>query len=211
MKVELHLHTSRYSGCAVNSPSELMAGLVSAGYEAVFVTEHDAVWPDDELAELKAEFPRLAIFPGVELSLGAWDVFEHLLVLGTNDRRYLELAGGPEPDVAAILDRARAAGHMTVLAHPFRWDGGAEMLRRHLRPDAIELCTCNHDPEQAAVSAATARGLNLPVVNAGDVHSLAMVGRFWIETARPLTGPADLREMILAGEYANCPDDSEPA
>jgi len=211
MKVELHLHTSRYSGCAVDSPPELMTELIAAGYDAVFLTEHDAVWPDPELAELRGHFPGLTILPGVELSLDDGRAFQHLLVLGTNDPAFVELARADRPDAAAILDQARAAGCPTVLAHPFRWDGGSAMLRRGLRPDAIELRTCNHGPEHAAVSAATARGLNLPLVNAGDVHSLEMIGQFWIETARPVTCAAELREMLLAGEYANCPDESEPA
>ncbi len=48
MKVELHLHTTRYSGCAVATGGELMERMVEIGYEAVFITEHDAVWSDGE-------------------------------------------------------------------------------------------------------------------------------------------------------------------
>jgi len=137
MKVELHLHTSRYSGCAVNSPEEMMTGLIAAGYEAVFITEHAAVWPIEELDELRGKFPQLRIFGGVELYVGS----HHLLVLGTSDASYLDICD----DAPAVLEKARRASHLTVLAHPFRWEEGFEMLYESLRPDAIEYCTCNHD------------------------------------------------------------------
>jgi len=85
MKVELHLHTSRYSGCATATPFELMEALIGYGYDAVFVTEHDTVWPDWELRQLQEEFQDIRILPGVELTLGP-DQTQHLLVLGTQDR-----------------------------------------------------------------------------------------------------------------------------
>ena len=52
MKVELHLHTNRYSPCAGNSPQDMMVALITAGYDTVFITEHEVVWPDKELASL---------------------------------------------------------------------------------------------------------------------------------------------------------------
>ena len=70
MKVELHLHTSRYSGCATATPAELMRKLIETGYQAVYITEHDAVWREEEIARLQEDFPAIRIFPGVELSLG---------------------------------------------------------------------------------------------------------------------------------------------
>jgi len=80
MKVELHLHTSRYSACAINTPEEMMQRLVDTGYEAVYITEHNMVWSDKELDELRAKFPPLKIFPGVELNCGLEGI-QHLLVL----------------------------------------------------------------------------------------------------------------------------------
>lgn len=205
MKVELHLHTSRYSACAVSAPGELMRGLLAAGYGAVYITEHDAVWGDRELAKLRAEFPQIRIFPGVELSIGELWSFQHLLVLGTNDPAYLGLARSARPDIRGILDKAAEAGHLTVLAHPCRWEGSDDMILRGLLPDALEFRTCNHDGLPAEMARRAGERLHLPVVNAGDVHSLEMVGCFWIETAGPLERPEDIRRVVLAGEYQNHP------
>jgi len=198
MKVELHLHTSRYSACATAGPSEMAERLVQAGYEAVYITEHDAVWSEMEIAQLQAGFPEIRIFPGVELSLG--DEFtRHLLVLGTSDPEYVRLRREAE-----VLGKARAEGHLTVLAHPFRWPGGPEMLEAGLLPDAIEYRAGNQPhPDQAALAEAAAAKYGLALVNAGDTHGPASLGRYWIETDRPLQHPRDIRAVVLNDQYVN--------
>ena len=197
MKVELHLHTSRYSACSKATPAELMERLVQAGYEAVFITEHNAVWSDREIEQLQQGYPDLRIFGGVELSTGP-EGMQHLLVLGTTDPEYTRLG-----DVAEILAKARDEGRLTVLAHPFRWEGGAEMLNDGLLPDAIEYGTTHHTPGQAEIAAGVAADLNLPMVNVGDVHGLEFVNRFWIETDSPLHKAADIRTVVLNRAYVN--------
>ncbi|MCD6364554.1 MAG: hypothetical protein J7M14_01635, partial [Planctomycetes bacterium] len=109
MKVELHLHTSAGSVCAVNTPSEMLEALVESHYEAVYITEHDALWEAGELDELRRDFPQLRIFPGIERTLGS----HHLLILGASNPEYLATE-----DISEVLDLARGEGHLTVLAHP---------------------------------------------------------------------------------------------
>jgi len=198
MKVELHLHTMRYSGCAINTPQEMMQRLIETGYQAVYITEHDAVWTDWELEALRKVFPGIRVFPGVELSLGG-DAGQHVLVLGTNDAEYLDLRTADE-----VVKRARQDGHLVVLAHPFRWRGSSEMLWNGVMPDALEYRTNNHDFDQASESETAAEKLKLPLVNAGDVHTLGMINRYWIQTRRPLEKADDIRQIVLDGEYENC-------
>ena len=197
MKVELHLHTNRYSACAVHTPDQAMRKLIATGYEAVFVTEHDAVWSDEELARLREEFPAIRILPGVELSPFFYGSY-HLLVLGSNDPEYLSLR-----DVADILAKARAEECLTVLAHPFRWEGGDEMLVAGHRPDALECQSPNVTPAQAERAREAAEKLGLPAVNSGDVHALDFIDQFWIETAEPVETARDIRRIVLAGQYEN--------
>lgn len=192
MKIELHLHTRPYSPCAANTPEQMIGRAVDTGYGAVYITEHDAVWRDSELLALQRGFPQIRIFPGVELSLGT----QHLLVLGTSDSDYLRLA-----DPADVLEKARRDGHLTVLAHPFRWRGGAEMLWDGLLPDAIEYRTCNQDLLMSGVALDTARKFHLRVVNAGDVHALSFINRFYIHTERDVECADEIRQIVLDGAY----------
>jgi predicted metal-dependent phosphoesterase TrpH len=198
MKVELHCHTARYSQCAVATPHQMMHALIEAGYQAVYITEHDAVWDDWELGDLQKEFGRIRIFPGVELTIGP-DNNQHLLVLGANDSGYLALK-----DAGAIIAQARRQGHLTVLAHPFRWAGGDQMLRGADLPDAIENLTCNQEEAASQDAQKAALRLGLPVVNAGDAHCVDMIGRYWIETDRDLGKADDIAAIIADRAYRNC-------
>jgi hypothetical protein len=198
MKVELHLHTSIYSECAIEPPKRILRTLAKAGYEAVYITEHDAVWSDAELAAIRPKFPDMRIFPGIELSVGE-GFAQHLLILGTNDPMFLALRDCP----GEAITRAREAGWLTVLAHPRRWDGGAAMLDEGLRPDALEWRTPNQEGPLAEAAADLADRCGLPKVNAGDVHGRRMAARHWIETARPVVEARDIRAIVLEGAYEN--------
>jgi hypothetical protein len=199
MKVELHLHTSRYSACSIDTPETLMRELIDTGYEAVYITEHDAVWRPDELDELQEAFPEIRIFPGVELSLGT-HASMHMLVLGTTDPDYAAL----RYDQATAIEKAQSHGNLTVLAHPYRWAGGAAILDRWQVPDAIEHRTCNHNAIMGERSCNEAARLGIRLVNCGDVHASQMVNRFWIETHVPLVNANDIHDIIINGQYDLC-------
>ncbi len=195
MKVELHCHTSLYSACASGSPREIFQAYVAHGYDVVYLTEHHRMWRPHELAEAQEAFPQVRILPGVELNL-VIEPLTHLLVLGSMDAEYLTI-----PNPARVLEKAREEGHLTVLAHPCRWEGGAHILDQGLRPDAIEFRTCNQEFTQAAAAKSLAERLGLPVVNCGDAHTIGMVGKYWIETAEPIQQADDIRRIVLAGKY----------
>jgi predicted metal-dependent phosphoesterase TrpH len=194
MKVELHAHTVRYSQCATLTASELMMSLVEQGYDAVYITEHDAVWPEQDLAYLRRKFPWMRIFGGVERTVEAC----HILVLGTSDEAYLKIS-----DARVLLDTARQQGHLTVLAHPFRWPGADKILWDGLRPEAMEWRTPNHNEEAGQESRKYSASFRIPLVNSGDVHAAAMIGKFWIETNHDLDAPDDIRPIVLGGAYYN--------
>ena len=183
----------RYSGCAVCTPAQLMKELIRQKYHAVFITEHDAVWPDWELDALRRDFPAIRIFPGVELSLPNDD---HLLVLGTHDPEVLTM---DEPE--RILAWTRQRKHLTVLAHPFRWPKPYSLLEAGPLPDAIEFRTCNHDVRAGEQSQLAAARLRLPLVNAGDTHSVDMLGQFWIETYPDLVTGEEMYDIVRNGLY----------
>ena len=199
MKVELHLHTSRYSACAQASPRELMTRCMHCGYKAVYITEHDAVWSDGEIDELQSEFPQIKIFGGVELTI-SYLPLRHLIVLGTNDPQYLQFGDDP----AAVLAKARREGHLSILAHPFRWEDAETVLDPQDLPDALEYMTCNQTlPRQLQEVQLAADRFKLATVNAGDVHSLEFIDRYWIETNGPIEAADSIRPIVLKGAYRN--------
>jgi len=178
-----------------------MRRLVRAGYGAVYVTEHERMWSNAEIHLLRQAYPQLRIFPGVELSMGAVGG-THLLVLGTTDQEYIWLQSEP----AAVIQKAKAEGHLTVLAHPFRWPEGFEMLQAGMLPDALEHLTNNHSGPEAAESRRAAETFGLRLVNAGDIHAAKSLDRFYIESEFPLESPVDIRPIILGDRYTLFPD-----
>jgi predicted metal-dependent phosphoesterase TrpH len=176
----------------------MIIGLIARGYDAVFLTEHDAVWSRRDIGRLQEQFPQIRIFGGLEKTLyhDSWDGFQHLLILGTSSSDYIFM-----DDAEAIIERAADEGLTTVLAHPFRYDGANQILEEDVYPDAIEHRSCNHTAGQAQKSLETAESLGLALVNAGDVHALRMMGRFWIDTEAPFQEPEQLRDIIVTGQY----------
>ncbi|MFP4104900.1 MAG: PHP domain-containing protein [Phycisphaerae bacterium] len=198
MKIELHAHTYRYSACSRVTPTQLAAAAIRSGYEGLFITEHDAVWTEWEMDLLREEFPQLRIFPGIEVTVES-DWMLHVLVLGTHDPKYTQIT-----DYSELIETAREDELLTVLAHPYRsGDFAGELLEAAPRPDAIEYMTNNQEGEQSKRAARTASRFGLKLLNAGDTHAAFMLDRYYIETARPVEYEAEIRDIILNGEYEN--------
>ncbi len=124
----------------------------------------------------------------------------HLVVLGTNDPDYAEL----RYDQSAAIEKAQSQGNLTILAHPFRWSGGASLLDRWHVPDAMEFRTGNHDAKMGQKSLRESQRLGIRLVNSGDVHARRMINRFWIETHKPIVEANDIHDIIINGQYDLC-------
>jgi predicted metal-dependent phosphoesterase TrpH len=206
MKVELHCHTSRFSLCAMNTPDEMLTRLVEEQYDVVFFTEHDALWSSRDIAFMQKRYPKIKIFPGLELThhLEDDEGISHILILGTTDPAFLFIT-----DPSEIIAHAKKSGCATIIAHPYRWGGADKLLQHSALPDAIEGLTPNHPPDKAALARKTAKELSLPTVNTSDAHCVDFLGQYWIETNSGVETPQQLREIIIAREYKNCVSEME--
>ena len=74
MKFDLHMHTSRHSPDADSDPFVLVRAAIAAGLEGIVITEHDYLWTEEELQDLRASEPRLVILAGVEVTGRGGDV-----------------------------------------------------------------------------------------------------------------------------------------
>jgi len=201
MKVELHCHTSRFSLCAINTPDEMLTRLVEERYDVVFLTEHDALWSSQDIAFMQKRHPKIKIFPGLELTHHRNEDggISHILILGTTDPSFLFITNPSD-----LIAHAKKSDCLTIIAHPYRWEGADELLKHPILPDAIEGFSPNHPPDKAALAHQTAKELSLPTVNTSDAHSADFIGKYWIETNLDVETPKQLREIIIAREYKNC-------
>ncbi len=141
MKFDLHMHTRRHSPDAVTDPFELLRRAKAVGLDGVVLTEHDYLWTEAELAELRAAEPGLVILAGIEVTARGGDV----LCYGVTDPFALPRGiGWPE-----LCREVHRQGGVAVAAHPNRWGQPFETILREQKPelDGIEVMSNNMDEE----------------------------------------------------------------
>lgn len=141
MKFDLHMHTRRYSHDAESDPLELVRAAVRAGLDGIVITEHDFLWPESELEELRAAAPNLVILAGIEVTARGGDV----LCYGLTDPFAVPRGIGW---VELSREVARQGG-VAIAAHPNRWGQPFEKLIRELQPEfhGIEVMSNNMDAD----------------------------------------------------------------
>ena len=140
MKFDLHMHTSRHSPDSETDPFELVEAALRAGLDGIVITEHDFLWPEEELEELRAAAPGLVILAGVEVTGRGGD----MLCYGVTDLLALP-RGTPWGQLTREVHRQ---GGACVAAHPHRWNQPFEKLVAEQAPelDGIEVMSNNMDP-----------------------------------------------------------------
>ena len=139
MKFDLHMHTARHSSDAESDPFELVKAAIAAGLDGIVITEHDWLWSEPELEELRAFAPELVILAGVEVTGRGGDV----LCYGLTDP-FAVPKGIAWPELCREVHRQ---GGACVAAHPNRWNQPFEKLFTEQQPefDGIEVMSNNMD------------------------------------------------------------------
>jgi len=192
--IDLHFHTSRYSGCGRSSPEEMLSSAQAAGLQAIFITEHHRRWAADELAELQALFPGVAVYSGLEVTTAEG---EDLLIYGVPPEVPFEF-GMPAHEAIA---QARAYDSFIILAHPYRYNPTVpdEIA---VSVDAIEVHSI-HILEHAREGAyALAEKHAKLAVAASDAHHHSAVGLYALETVGQQPDEAAIMLALRGGAFS---------
>ncbi len=140
MRIDCHMHTTRYSSCSVLEPDEMCHLASQRGLDAVVLTEHFRQWGPRELSDLRGRHPGLRIFSGVEVSLlEGYDV----VCVGECPSVFVNGA----PDLESLLEAVELVRDQVFLfvAHPFRYVNEVDRnLRRILGVvDGVEMNSIN--------------------------------------------------------------------
>jgi predicted metal-dependent phosphoesterase TrpH len=177
MKIDLHMHTSPRSPCAVMEPAAAVAEAARLGLDAVCLTEHHLVWPRDELRRLE-EDSGIRVFGGTEITTDQGDI----LVLGLDSDVEQVLS------ISELRRMVEAEGGFMIAAHPFRGfllfghgQLGLDPAHAAERPvfsyvDAIEVCNGRLTRSENDAAAEVARYIGLPGVGGSDAHRLDEIG-----------------------------------
>lgn len=114
IKIDLHVHSSRYSECSSISPQQLADMAPFLPLDGLVITEHDALWTSGELKELQRKVGEsLRFFRGTEVTCDEG----HFLVYG------LDSSGSLEQNIplARLIDLAEEQEAAVIAAHPGRF------------------------------------------------------------------------------------------
>ncbi len=215
MLIDCHIHTTLYSPCSRLTPEAACKRALAKGLQGIVLTEHQRQWPAREIEALRFEFPDLAIFNGMELTLDN----DQDVVLITEEKE-LEFAfhlplekvissGGIDPEQSFFF-----------LAHMFRWSTrppqdfdflvsrmhGIEMNSLNILRGQYVLEKNRYKPTTEFLYRETSERFNLRQVYNSDAHDISAVGALANELpcSSPPGSEAELAALLkeqAPGEY----------
>jgi predicted metal-dependent phosphoesterase TrpH len=195
MFLDLHTHTLRYSSCSLIHPHNLVYAARLFHLDGFAITEHDYLWREKEIEELKRE-------------TGADDL---VILRGQEVRTYNEY--GPEGDIIvfgypdtiegpltseALLDLVHASSALAVAAHPYRGLLGLGDRVLELELDGIEIRNPNHSAVSTRRAALAAETRSLAGIGASDAHMPVQIGHFLTQFERSISTESELVDEIKA-------------
>lgn len=189
MLIDLHNHTLPLSIDSGLRPDRLIDRARERGLDGLCLTEHDRLWPVDDVARLRDRTGFL-ILAGCEVTTQ----IGHVLAIGL--REVLPTFHRLET-LRAAADRD---GAILIAAHPLR-DGQRIAGHPDLLPlfEAIEALNGTESAGHNRLAARLAADLDRPAVGGSDAHSDHEVGIGATETLDLITSEADLIAAIRAG------------
>jgi hypothetical protein len=192
MFIEIHTHTTEHSPCGRISAVQLVGFLMRQGIEGVVLTDHHYLWPDEELALLKAQngIPEsFLLLSGQEVTTSD---FGDVLVYGANESM--------PPGIRLKALRRRVPDAAIIWAHPYRG---------MCRPTALELMDASFDaveilnPHQSAEGNATGlrdwQDWGFIATSGSDIHSDLLPSLYPSKFDAPIHTIAELVSAIKNG------------
>jgi predicted metal-dependent phosphoesterase TrpH len=202
MKLDMHLHTNRHSPDSEMDPFAMLERAREVGLDGVVITEHDWLWTEPELDELRAAAPGLLLLAGIEVSTRQG----HFLVYGIHN----PFAVPRGINVGDLCREVHQQGGAVVAAHPFRWGQPFDEIMCAEQPelDGLEMMSKNMDADcrNLAAGALQAYGsrLGLAALGNSDAHSTDMLGVCYTDFAATIRDARDLVEAIRSRQATPC-------
>jgi predicted metal-dependent phosphoesterase TrpH len=190
MKFDLHMHTSRHSLDSIMTPESMVQRAREIGLDGVVITEHDWLWTDEELAQLRQLTPEVIVLAGIEVSAKQG----HFLVYGVSN----PFAAPHGIGVAELCREVHRQGGAVVAAHPYRWNQPFDDILETERPDldGLELMSNNMDAEIRRRVAALNERIRLAGLGNSDAHRVETLGCCYTEIDGVIRDLSDLVKAI---------------
>jgi predicted metal-dependent phosphoesterase TrpH len=190
MKFDLHMHTTWHSPDSQMDPFVMVRRAQEMGLDGIVITEHDWLWMEHELDQLRAAAPGLVVLAGIEVSAREGDFLAYAV------KNPFALPRGI--GVAELCCEVHRQGGVVVAAHPFRWGQRFDEILRDQRPDldGLELMTSHMDGEVRRRAAQIWQRLPLAGLGSSDAHHEDVLGFCYTEFVDDVRTDDDLAEAI---------------
>jgi histidinol phosphatase-like PHP family hydrolase len=193
LKIDLHVHCSDRSACAVVSEDEQIQAAIASGLDAIVFCDHARLVEKEHLDDLNNNYAPFKIFGGIEITVG----IEDLLVIGVHDQ-CLEQNNWTYPELYGWVQKHEG---FIALAHPFRYHEVIDLDLAKYPPDAIELHSPNTSPGFEKEIRDTANQIDAGLLSNSDAHSSKPLGRFYNLLKRNPSDESELVHILKSGEY----------
>ena len=171
MRIDMHLHTHGSFDC-LNDPERVVERARECGLDRICITDHNEI---DVALELKSRHPD-RIIVGEEVKTG-----EGVDIIGLYISEKIE-QGTPARETC---ERIHGQGGIVYVPHPFAGGKGGDgriLPQIEGMIDAFEGFNARiHKPQLNARAVEWGRARNLPLGAGSDAHTLAELGRAWVE------------------------------
>jgi len=180
MKMDLHIHTNRYSGCSNIDPVDALVKAAEVGLDAIALTEHGIRWSDDSIEELikKSGVKNLLVFPGQEVACySATGSFQgEFLVYGYPDSL------GSNKSIEKLIPMVHSVDGVVIAAHPFKKDdagagfygSGHKVVDYDI--DGIEAEHPSYNDNERTLAAQLVAKKKVAGIGCSDAHDVRSIG-----------------------------------
>lgn len=194
MKLDLHVHSSEYSACAVANAETQIRAAIDSGLDGIAFTNHHAFVPSRTLETWNDAYAPFRVYGAIEITVKEGEDF---LVFGTDDGS-LE---STEWEYPALHRLVRKNSGYIVLAHPFRYRQSVDAPLLDFPPDGIELHSSNTPDAAEARIRKLASRIEAKLFCNSDAHSPHSIGRHYNLTKDPLPEAKDLAGFLRSGAF----------
>ncbi len=172
-RVDLHVHTRRYSPCAeALDPAHLSKVMEKCGLDGLVIAEHDQLWPAEDIALMNRRLKNRRIYRGVEVS----SKNGHFIVIGLD-----RLDGiGPGIGIEMLISHIQSQGAAIIWAHPHLYYGSTPApFKDSDMPSglhAVEVASGVTSGKDSVATRAMARQRGWAAVGGSDAHAPGKVG-----------------------------------
>jgi hypothetical protein len=192
MLFEMHCHTAEKSKCSSVPVVELIRRVQARGLQGIVLTDHHAVWSDDELTTVRhqAGVPdHFLIFSAQEVTTARHG---DVLVYGATEA----IAKGTELEQIRLQWPAAAL----VLAHAYRkgrWPTDEQLLNPLL--NGVEIFSSNHGVAENSRGLADWHRLRFTAISGTDTHGVQYAGAYPTIFDHPVRSMQELADELRAG------------